>query len=1089
MKRLLPFIVLLFTVTAFGQVSQLNSIKNPSLGELRKNFASPHRDYSTGPLWTWNDRLTEEQVRSTLRDLAGQRVRQVWIHPRPGLMVPYLSEEWFRLWKAALDEAEKLDVNVWIYDENSYPSGFAGGFVPEALPDSRGMGLKFEEVGGSDFLGLDSIPEDVWYIFVPAPDSPTGFSLCNKEPNGSLPPLENNQKYLLGKVQPVPPAGWFAGKWYVDILKKGVTEKFIEITHEAYKKNVGDQFGKRVPGIFTDEPFPPGVLVGTWVTWNNEIPELFERKFGYSLIENLPSLHKPVGDWKKVRHNYHALILELFIEHWAKPTFEWCEKNNLEWTGHYCEHVWPDTAHGPDHMAMYPWSHRPSIDLLMNTYDDTLPDAQFGNVRIVKELASIANQMGRSRTLSENYGAGGWDLRFEDMKRLGDWSYALGVNTSNEHLSYVTIRGARKRDHPQSFSYHASWFEGYHTMADYFTRLSYMLSQGRQINRIVVLEPTTTVWMYAGEPKQKEIGQSFTEFVNALEHAQVEYDLASEDTIARFGKVNDKLSTLVYFNLSREVRALSIGDAEYYFVIIPPNMENINGTTLKLLAEYVERGGAVIYFDALPSRVDGAEPNEDAVRNLEMLGKSSKLEVSHMQGLCDSYNNEYMQIRGISNDGRSSDSNDFRRNRYLFSHRRQLNGYEIVFVCNTSRDETLRVWTVVSLRGDDHLCVEEWDLFSGGKKVLAPEPPAPSAIIFSGFTSRFYQFILPPSGSRLFVISRGGDKIDDGQQEYPATTVLPGTDTSIKRLEENVLTLDYVDVKIGDEERKDVYTWQANRWIYQQNGFDAGNPWDNQVQFKDELITRKFPEGSGFEAVYKFVIAETATDLAIVIERADLYTVYCNDVEVKPQPNAWWLDRSFGKIDISKFVKPGENTVKIVAGPMTIEHELEPAYLLGDFSLRSADKGFVVCPPQSVELEKPWNEQGMPFYAGKVEYARNFEIAQVEGTYSVQLPNSVSGWYGTTARAIVNGNDAGFIVSAPWAVDVTKFIKQGTNEIAVQVYGTPKNLLGPHHAGKLRGSAWPGSFHQAPEHQPPGAAYDVIGCGLFEPFALISVVP
>ena len=75
--------------------------------------------------------LTEQQIRDTMRDLAGQKVKQVWVHPRPGLMTPYLSADWFRLWKVALDEAERLDMNVWIYDENSYPSGFAGGWVPE----------------------------------------------------------------------------------------------------------------------------------------------------------------------------------------------------------------------------------------------------------------------------------------------------------------------------------------------------------------------------------------------------------------------------------------------------------------------------------------------------------------------------------------------------------------------------------------------------------------------------------------------------------------------------------------------------------------------------------------------------------------------------------------------------------------------------------------------------------------------------------------------------------------------------------------------------------------------------------------------
>ena len=101
-----------------------------SSAELRELFVHPPREYSTGPLWTWNDLLTEEQIVSTLQDLASQHVRQVWVHPQPGLMTSYLSDDWFRLWKAALEEAKRLDMNIWMYDENSYPSGFAGGYVP-----------------------------------------------------------------------------------------------------------------------------------------------------------------------------------------------------------------------------------------------------------------------------------------------------------------------------------------------------------------------------------------------------------------------------------------------------------------------------------------------------------------------------------------------------------------------------------------------------------------------------------------------------------------------------------------------------------------------------------------------------------------------------------------------------------------------------------------------------------------------------------------------------------------------------------------------------------------------------------------------
>ena len=113
---------------------------------VKRLFARPPREYATAPLWVWNDQLTDDQIRGTLRDLAGQGVRQAFVHPRPGLMTPYLSPEWFRLWRVALDEARRLDMNIWIYDENSYPSGFAGGWVPELMPESRGRGLKLAEV-------------------------------------------------------------------------------------------------------------------------------------------------------------------------------------------------------------------------------------------------------------------------------------------------------------------------------------------------------------------------------------------------------------------------------------------------------------------------------------------------------------------------------------------------------------------------------------------------------------------------------------------------------------------------------------------------------------------------------------------------------------------------------------------------------------------------------------------------------------------------------------------------------------------------------------------------------------------------------
>ncbi|MHC4158533.1 MAG: glycosyl hydrolase, partial [Planctomycetota bacterium] len=541
------------TAIAAGGVEAVDS------ASVKAVFANPSREYSTAPFWVWNDMLTEEQVISTLRDLARQKIKQVFVHPRPGLMTPYLSDEWFRLWKVALKEARRLDMNLWIYDENSYPSGFAGGLVPEAMPESRGQSLYIREEKAPPELEDDIVA--IYHL------SDNGYENVTEAIKSGEKAGEGS--YLVAYIKLADIKPWFGGKYYVDLLKPGVTEKFLEITMEGYQREISEEFGKRIPGVFTDEPH----LGPNWDNhWTADLPEVFEKRWGYSLIEHLPGLFRPIGDYKRVRHNYHQVLLELFIERWGKPYYEYCEKNGLEFTGHYWEHEWPKSNMAPDNMAMYAWQQRPGIDTLMNEYKED-PHAQFGNIRAVKELSSVANQLGRRRTLCEAYGAGGWEMRFEDMKRIGDWLYVLGINTLNEHLSYITIRGARKRDHPPSFSYHEPWWEAYDILAGYFTRLSAVLSAGEQVNRLLLIEPTTTVWMYQPDASHGEqlnkIGDEFQKMVVGLSKDQVEYDIGCEDIIARHGVVEGSL--------------FKAGKRGYETVVLPPLTENLNTKTIELL--------------------------------------------------------------------------------------------------------------------------------------------------------------------------------------------------------------------------------------------------------------------------------------------------------------------------------------------------------------------------------------------------------------------------------------------------------------------------------------------------------------------------
>ncbi|NOS71638.1 MAG: hypothetical protein HOP33_17150 [Verrucomicrobia bacterium] len=1021
--------LVLLAATFVATILTVRAAVPPDSVHVKKIFANPPREYSTGPLWVWNDMLTDEQIRSTLRDLAKQRVKQVWVHPRPGLMTPYLSDQWFHLWGVALNEAEKLDMNVWIYDENSYPSGFAGGWVPELMPESRGRGLKLSETQSPPVWDTNLLA-----VFLLKDSS--AENITSKVKAGET---LGEGRYLSASVQRAKNSPWNADRCYVDLLYPGVTEKFLEVTLEAYRKHFGKEFGKRIPGSFTDEPElrPAGGL-----PWTQDLPEQFKKRWGYDLIESLPSIAAEIGDWKKVRHDYYQTQLDLFIERWAKPYFDYCAKNNLEFTGHYWEHEWPRCAGVPDNMAMSAWQQRPGIDILMNRYEENT-HAQFGNVRSCREISSLANQFGR-RTLVEVYGAGGWDLRFEDMKRIGDWLEVLGVNTLNQHVDYITIRGARKRDHPQSFSYHEPWWDAYHVSAEYLARLSAALTQGEQVNRILVLEPTTTAWMYQGnEGKLKEIGDSFFKLLMSLEAAQIEYDLGCEDVIVRHGSVSG--------------RQLRVGQRNYDVVVLPPYTENLDSRVADLGEQLLGAGGKVVCFGDAPSRLNGSKSSrvEEAVN--EPGWTTAKVEDA-VSVLSQWNRNDEFQIRRATDD-----------HGILFHMRRQLADGQLLFLVNTSIESPSAGEISSTLKG-----IEQLDPYTGKVTSYSFGQSA------SGVTATFK---LPPSGSLLlFMSDKAGKPTSPALAESVA--VLPPTGPTLtRRIEPNVLTLDYVDITAGGETKTDSYFYPAGQFAFKQNGLPR-NPWDSAVQFKDELISKKFAPDSGFTASYKFNIAGTVpNNLVIVIERPDLYTITCNGQPVESKRGSWWLDKAFGRISIASVAHIGENIVTVKAAPFTIYHELEPAYLLGDFTLKSAEKGFIVEADKPIQLGS-WKEQGHPFYSAGVAYRQSFDIGKPGGKYVVALPK----WLGSVAKVSVNGKHAGYIDAPPWECDVTKSLKRGGNNIEVTVIGTLKNTLGPHHGKPALGAAWPSAFHIGPNPGPPsGDAYSTVGYGLFGPFVLRQV--
>lgn len=179
-----------------------------------KSLSEPENLFWPAYFWYWNGPPTPDVLRQQLADMAGHEARSVCVVPMPhefrpitmntSMDVDYLSPEFFQRVKVAVDEAARLGMNYWIYDEGGWPSGQAAGRVVRTRPDAAVRVLR-----------------------------------CNAD----------------GKWTPGIVARWAPGEMGVaDLLNPQSTRTFISLTHERYAAAVGPHFGKAIKLTFTDEP-------------------------------------------------------------------------------------------------------------------------------------------------------------------------------------------------------------------------------------------------------------------------------------------------------------------------------------------------------------------------------------------------------------------------------------------------------------------------------------------------------------------------------------------------------------------------------------------------------------------------------------------------------------------------------------------------------------------------------------------------------------------------------------------------------------------------------------------------------------------
>ena len=510
------------------------------------------------PFWSWNDRLCEADLRRQIRDMHELGMRGFFMHARGGLETEYMSKEWFDAVRACVDEAKKLGMEAWAYDENGWPSGFAGGELLRD-PQNHACGLICETTDAfpnpaEDILGVYTI-SDMGASRLSAPDGSKEYIVIRRIRDFS----------------------------YVDTMNPAVTQRFIEATHERYRKELGDEFGKTMPGFFTDEPqyFRNGT------PWSDCFLTTFRERFGYDVREGLPALFMDCKGAEEFRFDYYLHCHRSFYEGFMKSIYDWCTDHGVMLTGHGIEE-WGvrDQMHCCGGvMPFYLYQHIPGIDYLGRSIK---------NVSGARQLGSVCAQTGKKVALTETFAACGWDVSPRELKRIAELQMAGGANLLCEHLYAYSERGERKRDYPHHFSEHSPWHREFRQFETHFQHLGAALSQGEELADVLVIHPMHSAYLHFIKNQTREkiesLEKSFSSLVERLSNDQISYHFGDETILGQMGSV--------------EGDRIRVGKCTYRYVVIPV-CETLDSSTVALLRTYLSQGGKVCVLGDHPSRVDG----------------------------------------------------------------------------------------------------------------------------------------------------------------------------------------------------------------------------------------------------------------------------------------------------------------------------------------------------------------------------------------------------------------------------------------------------------------------------------------------------
>ncbi len=1015
---------------------------NKTKRNVKALFKVPPVEYKGKPFWSWNGELDRDELIRQTGVMQEMGFGGHFMHSRAGLITEYLGDEWFDHINAVADESERLGLEAWLYDEDRYPSGSAGGIAtkdpkyrcksivnhemwPKYFAWSPNITIAFvAKIDGNDLWGYKRVFEnDDIDAIIEAEER----KLSDK--NGAW-------KVLFYTAGPYPDHPNFNNGSPLDTISREAVAKFIEVTHEKYREKCGDRLGRSIKGIFTDEPrrfdsihfdFSNERERFASTCWTEELEVQFASRYGYSFTEHIPELFYWLNGEKvaPIKLDYFNLTCDLFCENYAKQIQDWCHENNMIFTGHGLEEesLKAQIICMGSIMRLYEYMDWPGMDELTET------ERKYW---VPKQLASVVRQLGKERMLSELYGCTGWQFNFRSHKTVGDWQALFGVNFRCQHLSWYTMEGQAKRDYPASIFHQSPWYKHYSKVEDYFNRFNVYNLEGRPACDTLVLNPIESMFcqIHIGwhdwnkqeiaSPECAEIEKRYRETFFMLLNNHIDFDWGEEAIMSR------------HYSLGRDEKGnavLKIGKMAYHIVLVS-NMTTIRKTTVKMLREFMDMGGKVIIMGEEPKYIDAIPYDGEFV-----LSKGATaipyVENALVEAVRD-YSEEYISI---------VDYDDNPMPEIMVQAKHDFDGGDAFVVLNSDLENNKYGVNVIMWTGEKPF-VEIWD-FATGNRYSADD----RAYFDEGFLVLDID-MLWAGETQCYVLRKEKDESLEKEPRLEDRSTAPMyDDLEVTFDEPNVCVLDFAkwrweDGEWSDEKREIIQIDRKIRdelkimrrceamlqpWYVKKHGLDT--------EFKN------------VELKFEFDIDSLPENVTLVGERPEFNQYFVNGVRVEcPDTKDFWIDIAFKKLPIPDGVlKLGKNEVTVKTFYKFSTH-LEALYLVGDFGVRAELKNSVLKGkmPRKLAMES-LAKQDLPFYSGNITYKLPFEVYKnnVDLLEGERLFLSVR-FFGAAVR-VTDGDKLDEIIAwEPYEVDVTDAVL-AERDLAITLLGTRKNTFGPLH--------------------------------------------